>query len=69
MSVAKLSQTIVTPGDYCQYYCASRGVNKFIGTNTEDEVSGCLLLKRLTIEDFPLCHEQKRQVTRISGRP
>lgn len=69
MSVAKLRQTIVTPGDYCQYYCASRGVNKFIGTNTEDEVSGCLLLKRLTIEDFPLCHEQKRQVTRISGRP
>lgn len=38
MSVAKLSQTIVTPGDYCQYYCASRGVNKFIGTNTDDEV-------------------------------
>ena len=33
-----LLKVIVTPGDFCQYYCASRGVNKYIGTNTEDEV-------------------------------
>lgn len=42
MSLAKQSQTVVAPGDFCQYYCVSRGVNKFIATNSADKARGSL---------------------------